>query len=180
MNWAWPPSRCGEATIARATALPRALAVIGAHDVEAEVDPRAKAGRGQDALVLAVEDVWHRPERQGTCRASSAAANQWVVARRPSRSPACPSANAPVQIEATLPPRSCTARSASRASGVERIKKVAIPGHEDRVGGTDRFEAGEASMPKPVVVSIRPGDCRAGRELVKRLAAAVSEREHLG
>lgn len=50
-------------------------------------------------------------------RRNRSAYAQWVVARRPSRSPAAASTNAPVQIDMIRAPRSYAARSASITSG---------------------------------------------------------------
>ena len=49
MNCDWPPSRCGAATIARATRGADPLAVVGADQVQAEVDPRREPGRREHA-----------------------------------------------------------------------------------------------------------------------------------
>ncbi len=54
-----------------------------------------------------------RRRRAGSRAARSAASRQWVVARRPSSTPAAASANAPVQIETIRAPRAWAARSAS-------------------------------------------------------------------
>src|SRR4051794_24824674 len=92
MNWAWPPSRCGGTTQGRAarvgTPAPGAAgaggrdratppggagpggavgdlgAVVAADDVQAQVDARGGAGRGQDVTLVDVEHVGVQVDRR--------------------------------------------------------------------------------------------------------------------
>ena len=113
-----PARRRGAAatTIRRATGVGHRGAESLRTHVQAEVDPGRGAGAGQDRAVLDVEDVADRARPAGTAGEPSAW-NQWVVARRPSSSPAWASTKAPVQNESTRAPRSAAACSAATSSG---------------------------------------------------------------
>jgi hypothetical protein len=92
----------------------------------------------------------------GKRRANSSAWRQWVVARRPSSSPAAASANAPVQIETLRPGASRSA--ASTGSGSSRSGS-------SKPGTTIVQASASASRPrcaitsKPTLVRTGPG-CR--------------------
>ncbi len=78
--------------------------------VPAPVMTRPSSTKSTDGSTVAV----------GNRAASSSACIQCVVQRRPSRRPASPSANAPLQMLSTQAPRSCASRSARRTSSPTR------------------------------------------------------------
>ena len=73
--------------------------VVGRDQREAQVDPRGRAGRGVDVAVADVQRVGVDLGRAGSGVGAPPRSAQWVVARRPSSSPAWPSTKAPVQSE---------------------------------------------------------------------------------
>ena len=82
---------------------------------------------------------------------------QWVVARRPSRTPAAASANAPVQIEAMRAPRCCAARRAARTGAGGTRRWGVKPGTRTVSALASASSPAWATIGNPVVVGTGPG-----------------------
>ncbi len=116
MNWAWLPWRCGATTARARGAVGHLGATQATHQVQAAVEAGSGAGRRQHAAVVDVQHVGIEPHL-GWRSANAGAGCQWVVAGRPSSSPASASTNAPRYRPSTVAPRWWAARSVSSSSG---------------------------------------------------------------
>ena len=125
MNCAWPPSRCGATTIRRAnvaaTLAPNSLA----DDVQAGVEARRRAGRGDDRPVVEVQHVALdlRPREALLELVDVAPVGRADAGRR--AAPPRPSTKAPAHTDSRRAPRASAARSASITSGRHRLRHAA-------------------------------------------------------
>ena len=140
-------------------------AVVASHEVQAEIDARRNAGRGQDVALVDVEDLGIDGDRRvvGGQLARHGPSASWPGGRRAGRR--ARGRTRPVQIDATRAPRAWAARRASSTAGGGGHRAGAQPGDEHRVGLGDRVEAALDGSEKPVVVAHAPG--RAPRMTVK-------------
>ena len=134
MNCAWPPSRCGAATMRRATRSPAAAPKSLRIDVQAEVDAGAEPGRGHHLAFVDVERVGvdldrrearapaPRPRPSGSSPGGRRAGRRGRGRRRRCRPRSRGRRGAPA------------ARSASSAALGRRVEDGRVAGDDDRVG----------------------------------------------
>ena len=153
--WAWPPSRWGGTTMRRATAARERGAVVAAEDVQAEVEARGDAGRGQHVALVDVEHVGL------DAHARVAGGEVGGVAPVGGRAAAVEHAGGGQRERAGAD------RDHARAAGVRGAQRVEhrLGGHaqvgreardEHRVGVDERLEAGLGDDVKPAVVGTGP------------------------
>ena len=152
LNCAWPPGRLTNRTsqraISRAISRPRSSSTRASARSMPAVTPaevitspsRTKIGSGSTST-------------SGWRRASSAHHAQWVVARRPSSSPARASRKAPVQTDATRRERAAAARSQPTSRSSSPAAATPVP------PGTSSVSIGPR---QPAIV---PSGCRATLEV---------------
>ena len=134
-----------------------ACAVVGAHKVQAEVDPGRHARAGRDVAVIDEQHAVVDLDRRDSAARARRRRPQWVVARRPSSSPASASANAPVHTDTIRAPRACAARSASATPSASRSSSGLKPGTVIVSRRSSASRPNGATTSKPVVVGTGPG-----------------------
>ena len=160
-------------------------AVIGANDVQAQVDSGGKARRGEHVAVIDEQHVLveqHLAGAGAACRRRTS--NAWSPGR-PSSSPAAASTNAPVQIDTSRVPGRIRANAADclwRQHAVDAGGRIARAGDHDGVGGGERLRAPRRaarrspSSPRPVRTSARTSPPRRAR----RPSASVALENSVG